>query len=259
MGALHAGHLSLAQQAARESSLVVMSIFVNPAQFAPHEDLDKYPRPIESDLNAIRAMRAVDAVFLPSMMELYPGGIELDVTKQTGTFVSVLGLSHQLEGSVRPTFFRGVATVLTKFLNIIQPSILYLGQKDIQQSIVVRRMMKDLCFDAELRVGKTVREADGLAMSSRNVYLTPIYRKKAPCLYRALQAAEAAYRAGESNCATLRETARSVLEAESGVEVEYVSVADMHNLEELDVIKDSAVISGAVRLGQTRILDNIIL
>ena len=259
MGALHAGHLSLVNQAARENSLVVLSIFVNPAQFAPHEDLDRYPRPLESDLAKVKETGCVDVVFLPSANELYPGGITLEVSKQSGAFVTVLGLSHQLEGSIRPTFFRGVATVLTKFLNVVRPDVMYLGQKDVQQSIVVRRMMRDLCFDTELRVGATVREPDGLAMSSRNVYLTPIYRRKATCLIRALRAVEEGYRHGERNCATLRQCARQVIDDESGVETEYVSIADPQTLEELDVLKSGAVVSAAVRLGKTRILDNIII
>lgn len=262
MGALHAGHLSLARQAARENSKVVLSIFVNPAQFAPHEDLDKYPRPFESDLAKIRESGVVDILLLPSASDLYPSGIVQDVTHQTGAFVTVLGLSHQLEGSIRPTFFRGVATVLAKFLNVVRPTVLYLGQKDIQQSIVVRRMMRDLCFDAHLAVGETVREPDGLAMSSRNVYLDTANRARAPCLIRALRAAETAYRdAGERDCAKMKHAAQCVLDAEEGVEVEYLSVADTETLDELDVLRtgQQAVISGAVRLGRTRILDNIII
>ncbi|ORY82686.1 pantoate/beta-alanine ligase [Protomyces lactucae-debilis] len=260
MGALHAGHISLVHQAASENSLVVMSIFVNPAQFAPNEDLDKYPRPIESDLAKICETGKVDAVFLPSAQDLYPSGIELDVQRQTGAFVSVLGLSHQLEGAVRPHFFRGVATVLAKFLNIIQPTILYLGQKDIQQSIVVRRMMRDLCYDAELRIGQTVRESDGLAMSSRNVYLSAENRKRATCLSRGLFAAEDAYKSGERNAETLRQCVRDILASEEGVEVEYVSVAHMDDLRELNMIEASPVVcSAAIRLGPTRILDNVIL
>lgn len=261
MGALHAGHLSLAKQAASENSLVVMTIFVNPAQFAPHEDLDKYPRPIASDLAKIKQQGTVDVLVLPSPADLYPSGIEQDVTKQSGAFVSVLGLSHQLEGSVRPDFFRGVATVLAKFLNVIKPTVLYLGQKDIQQSIVVRRMMRDLCYDVDLKVGATVRESDGLAMSSRNVYLTPEYRKKATCLIRALRHAEEMYKSGQRNCQALKERARGVLGAEEGVGVEYVSVADMETLQELEMVEvgGRAVLSAAVRLGPTRILDNVIL
>jgi pantoate--beta-alanine ligase len=260
MGALHAGHLSLVRQAKQENSLVVMSIFVNPAQFAPHEDLDKYPRPIESDLAKIRETGQVDAVFLPSAQDLYPSGIELDLNKQSGAFVSVLGLSHQLEGAVRPHFFRGVATVLAKFLSIIQPAVLYLGQKDIQQSIVVRRMMRDLCYDAELRIGATVRESDGLAMSSRNIYLSPENRKRATCLSRGLFAAEQRYKQGERDATALRKAVSDVLTAESGIEIEYVSVAHMDDLRELETVTESpAVCSAAIRLGPTRILDNVIL
>lgn len=262
MGALHAGHLSLATQASRENGLVVMSIFVNPAQFAPTEDLEKYPRTLDADLDKIRKTGLVDILFLPSARELYPAGIEQDVTKQVGSFVSVLGLSHQLEGSIRPTFFRGVATVLTKFLNIIRPTRLYLGQKDIQQSIVVRRMMRDLCFDTELVVGATVREPDGLAMSSRNVYLTPENRLKATCLYRALRTVQDAFEVeGERSCERLKARAREILDGVDGIVVEYVSIADMHALVEMDHIGsgDVAVVSAAIRLGDTRILDNVIL
>lgn len=261
MGALHAGHQSLAEQASTENSLVVMSIFVNPAQFAPHEDLDRYPRPIESDLAKIRSQGKVDILVLPSASDLYPTGIVQDVNQQTGAFVSVLGLSHQLEGSIRPTFFRGVATVLAKFLNAIQPTVLYLGQKDIQQSIVVRRMMRDLCYDTELRVGKTIREEDGLAMSSRNMYLTPENRIKAPCLIRGLRAAEKEFNKGQKDGAILKASVKRVIEAVPGVKLDYVSVADMNTLQELDVVRQDhgAVLSAAVKLGETRILDNIIL
>lgn len=261
MGALHAGHLSLASQARAENSLVVMSIFVNPAQFAPTEDLDKYPRTLATDLLAIQSTGDVDVLFLPTAKELYPSGIEQDVARQSGAFVSVLGLSHQLEGSIRPTFFRGVATILTKFLNVVQPTVLYLGQKDIQQSIVVRRLMQDLCYETTLTVGPTVREQDGLALSSRNIYLTPTDRRRASCLYRSLSAVADAYtRRGERNSAVLIGIARDIL-LDQGVEIEYVSIADMINLKEVDVVPENQeiVVSAAIRLGATRILDNIIL
>lgn len=265
MGALHAGHLSLAAMARKETSTVVMSIFVNPAQFAPHEDLARYPRTLESDIGQITASGAVDVLFLPTVADLYPsGGIEeRDPARQRGTFIQVLGLSHQLEGSVRPSFFRGVVTVLAKFLNVVRPSDMYLGQKDVQQAIVVGRMMRDLCLETRLRVGPTVRESDGLAMSSRNVYLSPAERARATCLYRGLAAAETAYHGGrgERRGDVLRRKVAAVLEAETGVAVEYVSVADMETLEEVDVVAEGqrAVVSAAVRLGGTRILDNVIL
>ncbi|CCG83179.1 Pantothenate synthetase [Taphrina deformans PYCC 5710] len=261
MGALHAGHLSLAQQARRETSLVVMSIFVNPAQFAPTEDLQAYPRTLDADLTEVRRAGTVDVLFLPTTQDLYPHGIEQDVTRQSGAFVSVLGLSHQLEGSIRPTFFRGVATILTKFLNVVRPDVMYLGQKDIQQSVVVRRLMADLCFDTVLRVGPTVRDPDGLALSSRNIYLGPQDRVRATCLYRALRAAETAFEQGETDGPTLRQAVRAVLDREEGVEVEYVSVADLQALREVDRLQhgQEVVVSAAVRLGATRILDNIIL
>ena len=236
MGALHAGHLALAKRARKETDLVVLSIFVNPAQFAPSEDLDKYPRTLDKDLEAIVATAepvmpytnghahehahehalasghtsgtngvthgdepelrsAVDVILLPSARELYPTGITQDVSAQRGAFIAVHGLSHQLEGLVRPHFFRGVSTVVHKLLASVRPTTLYLGQKDVQQCVVVRRMMTDLLWhlDTSLVVGETVRESDGLAMSSRNVYLSPRDRRTAPRLYRALQAARHAY------------------------------------------------------------------
>lgn len=234
MGALHAGHLALARRARKESDLVVLSIFVNPAQFAPSEDLDKYPRTLDRDLEAIAATAepvtdgtngtvlddktnghsqdhsdeseyrsAVDVILLPSARELYPTGITQDVSAQRGAFIAVHGLSHQLEGLVRPHFFRGVSTVVHKLLAVVRPTTLYLGQKDVQQCVVVRRMMTDLLWhlDTRLVVGDTVREPDGLAMSSRNVYLSTKDRATAPRLYHALQVAKSAYLAGEARTA----------------------------------------------------------
>ena len=300
MGALHAGHLALARRARAETDLVVMSIFVNPAQFAPTEDLGRYPRTLEADLARIAETAdlstatesgpprsAVDILILPQAHELYPTGIVQEVSSQRGAFVSVHGLSEQLEGSVRPHFFRGVATVVHKLLAGVRPDVLYLGQKDVQQSVVVKRMMTDLLWhlDTALRIGETVRETDGLAMSSRNVYLSPEARRTAPILYAALAAAKQAYtHGGERDAQRICDIARSTLEranesssSTTHVEIEYVNVNDNVDLGDWHGTLPAppapttaggpprqpqdkiAILSAAIRLGPTRILDNVLL
>jgi len=216
MGALHQGHLSLVQASLDENEHTVVSIFVNPAQFAPHEDLDAYPRTLESDLAKLRTLRArrnhaahsggsssssnsVDAVFVPTVSEMYPNGFTQRVEDQVGAFVEIRGLADEMEGKSRPGFFRGVATVVTKLFNIVQPDHAYFGQKDIQQSIILRRLLSDLIFayppsPAHLRVLPTGRDPqDGLALSSRNAYLTPRARAVAPVLFRALREGESVW------------------------------------------------------------------
>ncbi|KAJ3075691.1 pantothenate synthase [Podochytrium sp. JEL0797] len=259
MGALHSGHLSLASTAKKECDKVVASIFVNPAQFAPTEDLDRYPRTFENDVKLLSTV-GCDAVFAPSVQEMYPAGIPLDVEKQKGAFVEVKGLSHMLEGSVRPNFFRGVATIVTKLFNVVQPTKAFFGQKDGQQCAVLRTMTRDLLIPTELVICPILREEDGLAMSSRNRYLSPQERKEAPVLYRALREAEAQWEAGERDGEKLRSAATRVLKS-SGVVVDYVSVANAITLEEVNgaVGVDGAMLSGAVRVGKTRIIDNILL
>ncbi|KAI8616465.1 hypothetical protein BC830DRAFT_1117974 [Chytriomyces sp. MP71] len=259
MGALHKGHLSLAKTAKAECDIVVASIFVNPAQFAPTEDLDRYPRTFDSDVDLLSTV-GCDAVFSPAVQEMYPAGITLDVKRQSGAFVEVLGKSHMLEGSVRPHFFRGVATIVTKLFNVIQPHKAFFGQKDGQQCAVIRTMARDLLIPTEIIVCRTVREADGLAMSSRNRYLNPAERDLAPVLYKALHEAEKLYLQGERDANTLRTTAMTVLEA-SGAPIEYLSVANSLTLEEEQglVGADGAMISGAVKIGKTRIIDNVLL
>ncbi|BFZ54910.1 pantoate-beta-alanine ligase [Savitreella phatthalungensis] len=296
MGALHAGHLALARRARAETDLVVMSIFVNPAQFAPTEDLSRYPRTLEADLARIAETAetsgptsphpprsAVDVLILPQAHELYPTGIVQEVSSQRGAFINVHGLSEQLEGSVRPHFFRGVATVVHKLLAGVRPDVLYLGQKDVQQSVVVKRMMTDLLWhlDTSLRIGETVRESDGLAMSSRNVYLSPEARKTAPILHQALATAKRAYTdSGERDAEQIRGIARAVLERANApgatqVEIEYVNVNDNVDLADWQGPLPSppppargdlkqqqqkiAILSAAIRLGNTRILDNVLL
>lgn len=251
MGYLHAGHLNLVRRARAECEAVAVSIFVNPTQFAPQEDFSRYPRDMERDLSMLRA-EGVDLVFAPSVVEMYPEGY--------ATYVDVGGVTETLEGAARPGHFRGVATVVCKLFTITQPTRAYFGQKDAQQTIVVRRMARDLDLPLEVVVAPTVRDPDGLAMSSRNAYLTPEQRQAAPVLYRALSAARQRYVAGERNAEALRVAMRAVLAAEPLARPDYVSAADPQTLQELHTIGErGALLSMAVRIGATRLIDNILL
>lgn len=250
MGFLHAGHLALVHQARAENASVIVTIFVNPTQFGPNEDLAAYPRDLERDLSLLQAASA-DLVFVPDASEIYPADFQ--------TFVTVEDVSQPLEGARRPGHFRGVATVVAKLFNLTQPDKAYFGQKDAQQVRVLQQMAGDLNFPLEIVVCPTVREADGLAMSSRNSYLTPEQRAAAPVLYRSLQAVEAAFRQGERNAEKLRQTAVDILHAEPLAQVEYVSVADARTLVELDKITGPALCSMAVRIGRARLIDNFVL
>lgn len=251
MGYLHAGHLSLVRQARAECGAVAVSIFVNPTQFGPREDLSRYPRDLERDLRLLREEN-VDLVFVPSVGEIYPQGFS--------TFVDIRDVTEMLEGTARPGHFQGVATVVCKLFNIAQPTRAYFGQKDAQQTVVVRKMARDLDMPLEVVVTPTMREPDGLAMSSRNVYLSAEQRRAATALYRALSAAGERYAAGERDAETLRRAMRSVLDAEPLANPEYVSVADALTLRELDHVgATGALCSLAVRFGTTRLIDNIVL
>lgn len=255
MGYLHEGHLSLVRRAREECETVVVSIFVNPLQFGPSEDLDRYPRDEERDLTLARK-EGVDAVLVPPVEEIYPEGFASEVR--------VRGLEEVLEGAARPGHFAGVATVLAKLLNVVDPDRMYLGQKDAQQAVVVRRMMRDLGFPASLVVCPTVREADGLAMSSRNVYLSPEERRAAAAIPRALAAAreEAREFLDESPAALaarLRQRARRELSSEPRLEVEYVSADDADTLQEAGEATREILLSCAVRLGKTRLIDNVVV
>lgn len=251
MGYLHEGHLSLVRLARNECDTVAVSIFVNPIQFGPHEDLERYPRNLERDFQLLQA-HGVDLVFVPDVAEIYPDGY--------GTYVEVQGVTEMLEGAARPGHFRGVATVLCKLFNIIQPTHAFFGQKDAQQTVVVRKMVRDLDLPIQIVIGPTVREADGLALSSRNAYLAPDEREAATVLYRALMAARARYEDGSRDAADLRATMQAVLSAEPLARVEYVSVAHPLTLHELDRLdNDGALLSMAVRIGSTRLIDNIIV
>ncbi|MFC3675550.1 pantoate--beta-alanine ligase [Ferrovibrio xuzhouensis] len=248
MGFLHEGHLSLVRRAREECGAVAASIFVNPTQFGPSEDFSRYPRDMERDLALLRAA-GCDLVFTPGVAEMYPPG--------SLTAVEVTTVTDTLEGAVRPGHFRGVATVVAKLFNIVQPSCAYFGQKDAQQCVVIRRMVRDLDMPLEVIVCPTVREVDGLAMSSRNVYLQPDERQAATALSRALDAAAALYKAGERDAGRLRQAMRDVLAAEPLAGIEYVSVADPELLSELETVSAGALLSLAVRLGRTRLIDNI--
>jgi pantoate--beta-alanine ligase len=249
MGYLHEGHLSLVRQARAECGAVAVSIFVNPTQFGPHEDLARYPRDLPHDLRLLEA-ESTDLAFVPSAAEMYPPGY--------GTYVEVRGVTEMLEGAARPGHFEGVATVVCKLLNIVQPTRAYFGQKDAQQSVVVRAMARDLNLPAEIVVGPTVREPDGLAMSSRNVYLSLEERRAATALFRALRAAQQRYTAGERDAEVLRQAMRAVLDAEPLAHVEYISAADPLTLRELGgAVQAGALLSLAVRFGKTRLIDNM--
>jgi pantoate--beta-alanine ligase len=250
MGFLHDGHLSLVRRARAECASVGVSIFVNPAQFGPQEDLHSYPVDLERDQQLLRA-EAVDLLWIPDREAVYGEGYR--------TWVDVEGLTAVLEGEHRPGHFRGVTTIVTKLFNSFQPDRAYFGQKDAQQSLVIRRMVRDLDFPVEVVVCPTIREADGLAMSSRNAYLSSAQREAASAVYQALQAATTAFRDGVSEANRLRDMMSEVVAAESLARIQYVSVADPETLGELDGRVERALLSMAVYFGQTRLIDNMLV
>lgn len=253
MGYLHEGHLALVRQAGSDNERVVVTIFVNPRQFGPAEDLSRYPRDLERDLALLHA-EGVDLVFVPDEETVYPADFQ--------TAVEVSGVTQPLEGARRPGHFSGVTTVVAKLLNIVEPSRAYFGQKDAQQAVVIRQMVRDLNFNLEIIIGPTVREPDGLALSSRNKFLEGEQRVAATVLYRALRAAEALWEAGSRDGETLRKAMMDVLAAEPLAKVDYVSAADPTTLAEYegDVPPGKGVLlSMAVFIGQTRLIDNFLL
>ncbi len=250
MGYLHEGHLSLARRAREECRSVVASIFVNPTQFGPNEDLSKYPRDLKRDLTLLESV-GVDLVWTPDNETMYPPGY--------ATWVEVEGLTRPLEGAARPGHFRGVTTVVAKLFNAVQPQKAYFGQKDAQQAAVIRRMTRDLNFPIEIVVCPTVREADGLAMSSRNSYLSAEERQAATILFRALTAAKDAYERGERDAETLRKIMVETLASEPRAQTHYVSAADYDTLEELQTVTGKTLLSMAVFIGKTRLIDNFVL
>jgi pantoate--beta-alanine ligase len=250
MGYLHEGHLALMQEARRECGFVVTSIFVNPTQFGPGEDFARYPRDLDRDLRLCASV-PVNLVFHPAVPEMYPPGAR--------TKVSVSGLTDTLCGASRPGHFDGVATVVSKLFHIVQPDVAYFGQKDAQQVAVIRRMAADLNFDLDIRAVPTVREPDGLAMSSRNVYLTPAERQAAPVLSRALRMAQERVAAGERDMAALRDAMAAMIGAEPLAAIDYVSIVDYDTLQPVTRLEAKALAAMAVRFGKTRLIDNCVL
>ncbi len=250
MGYLHEGHLSLVRRARAENERVAVSIFVNPTQFAPSEDLAKYPRDVERDLALLRR-EEVELVLVPDEGLMYLPGHQ--------TTVIVADVSAQLEGAARPTHFQGVATVVAKLFNIFEPTRAYFGQKDAQQAVVIRRMVRDLNFNLKVVVCPIVREPDGLAMSSRNVRLNRQQRAAAPVLYQALLAGKEQIAAGETNAELIRMDMTGKVEAQPLARLDYISVADPETLDELAFVDGKALLSGAVFFGDVRLIDNILL
>ena len=250
MGYLHEGHLSLVRKARAENPSVVVSIFVNPTQFGPKEDFSSYPRDPQHDL-ALLEKEKTDIVFMPSAAEMYP--------TPSSSWVEVSGATERLEGASRPGHFRGVTTVCAKLFNIVQPTTAYFGQKDAQQAIVIRKMVADLNMNLEIVTLPTVREPDGLAMSSRNTYLNPEQRQVALVLYQALTLAQKSWSEGEKDAQAIRQQMTELIEKQPLANIDYVSIADPKTLEELDTIKPPALVSLAVKIGTTRLIDNIVL
>jgi pantoate--beta-alanine ligase len=251
MGYLHEGHLSLIRTARSECASVVASIFVNPTQFGPNEDLSTYPRDLKHDFEVLEA-RGTDLVWTPTAETMYPPNFQ--------TWVNVDEVTRYLEGSMRPGHFRGVTTIVAKLFNAVQPDKAYFGQKDAQQAVVIRQMVRDLNFPIDIVVCPIVREADGLAMSSRNTYLDPDERKAATVLFRALNKSQQAYISGERHADNLRQIMTDLLHNEPLARLQYVSCADADTLQELDgEISERALLSMAVYIGKTRLIDNWII
>jgi pantoate--beta-alanine ligase len=250
MGYLHDGHLELVRRAKKDNGLAVVSIFVNPAQFAPNEDFKAYPRDVERDFSLLETVKT-DIVFLPSDKDMYPAGYN--------TWVDVRGITATLEGRSRPTHFQGVTTVCSKLFNIVQPTRAYFGQKDAQQALVIQKMVADLNMNLEIVVVPTVREPDGLEMSSRNTYLTPDERASAPVLYKALLLAREMYSKGERDTRKVRDAMSSMIAAIPAAKIDYISISDIDTLRDVDTITGRVLVSMAVKLGKPRLIDNIIL
>ena len=250
MGALHQGHLSLIRQARKENDIVVVSIFVNPAQFSPGEDFRQYPRDLKRDAGLCR-QEGVDYIFYPDAGQMYPAGYR--------TYVTVDKLSDVLCGKSRPGHFKGVATVVTKLFNIVNPDAAYFGQKDAQQAIIIKKMAQDLNIPAKIKIMPTVREKDGLAMSSRNVYLNKLERKEAVVLYRALDLARRIFKKGNRNPSLIIRKMKKLIEEKKTAKVQYIAIVDLENLKPVNIIKNKTLIAMAVWFGRTRLIDNIIL
>ncbi|MCS7280196.1 MAG: pantoate--beta-alanine ligase [Desulfobacterota bacterium] len=250
MGFLHEGHLSLIRTSKRMAEVTVVSIFVNPIQFGPQEDFERYPRDLERD-KGILEKEQVDILFYPSVDEMYPEGYK--------TYVRVLEMEDYLCGRTRKGHFQGVATVVTKLFNIVKPHFAFFGEKDYQQLKIIERMVKDLNMDVNIIGCPVVRESDGLAMSSRNTYLSPEERQKAANIYVALREVQRLFLDGEKKAEKLIEAAHKILSSTSGLEIEYVEVVDTETLRKLSTVEDKALVALAVWIGKTRLIDNVIL
>ena len=251
MGALHAGHLALVKEARQSCDIVIVSIFVNPMQFGAGEDFEAYPRDLTAD-SAVLAEYEVDYIFAPERGEIYPPG--------SSTYVEVEGLTEMLEGAARPGHFRGVATVVTILLNSVRPDYAYFGRKDAQQVAVIKRLTRDLGFETEIVVVPIIREESGLALSSRNAYLSDDERAKASVIFRGLREAKAAFKNGESNASTLAEIVRRNIDTEPMAKTDYVSVVDSDTLQPVDKVGDTeSLIVVAVNFGKVRLIDNVLL
>ncbi len=250
MGYLHQGHLSLVRRASVETQSVIVSIFVNPTQFGPGEDFNRYPRDPEHDLTLLEKEK-VDAVFMPSAGEIY--------RPQFDSWVEVGKLSQRLEGASRPDHFRGVSTICAKLFNIVNPARAYFGQKDAQQLAVTKKMVSDLAMNLEIVALPTVREPDGLAVSSRNIYLNPEERQAATALYQALTLAQKLWSQGERDAKHLRRGITALLKKEPLAEIDYVSIANPETLDELAKVTSPSLVSLAVKIGNTRLIDNVVL
>lgn len=250
MGDLHAGHLSLVQAASEKCDFVVVSIFVNPTQFGPAEDFDKYPRDLDADSKLCRSA-GVDIIFAPEPGEMYP--------TRSITWVDVDNLTDCLCGASRPGHFRGVTTVCSKLFNIVTPDLAFFGQKDAQQSIVLKRMVADLNMPLQILICPTIREPDGLAVSSRNRYLTAAQRKEAPILYQALKKCRQLIDSGTRDCPRIIEAARQTINQAPGIQIEYINICSTETLTDLDIVTGNVLIAVAARLGATRLIDNLIM
>ena len=250
MGYFHEGHLALMRRAKKVNDICVVSIYVNPKQFAPSEDLSSYPRDFKRDSTLLKKEN-VDIVFFPSDNDIYPQGYL--------TYIDVEQISRMLCGAFRPGHFRGVATIVAKLLNMVQPKVMYLGAKDAQQVAVLKAMVRDLNIPVRVETVDTVRESDGLAMSSRNVYLSPQERQEAPILYQALRHAKECIKQGEDSSASIINGIKKYIAAHSSAKIQYVACVDMDSLEPLNKIKDNVLIALAVFLGKTRLIDNVII
>ena len=250
MGFLHEGHLSLVKESLRQADFTVVSIFVNPAQFGPDEDFEDYPRDMEKD-KALLEELGVDVVFIPDAQEMYPEGFK--------TYVAVADLQDIFEGRSRPGHFRGVCTVVLKLFAIVQPDVAYFGQKDAQQAVIVKKMVRDLNLDVEVRVLPTIRENDGLALSSRNIYLTKNQRKAALCLFRSLEKGKSMIESGERDPHAVKTEMERIIRQQAFADLDYIAVVDLDNFETLYKINKESLIAVAVHIGKIRLIDNMVV